>query len=491
MRRISRRQFIRQTAVTAAGIELGRRLALPEATAAAAPADEWPLAAVSLGTNDDSPAAILKTALEAVGGIGRFVKPGQVVAIKPNATWDYPPHTASSTDPDLLRALIQMVKEAGAKRIVVVDHPTISPAADCLEVSGLGKLLDSLDVEKVFPDRTLAPQDTYVTIDLPEGKSYQKMSVLKAAVEADVRINMAVAKSHVVLPVTLCLKHMMGFLASPPGLHADLEQGLIDLNGKSAIQAQLHILEALRVRLRGMAAGYETDLTNPTLVKRFNQIVVGTDPVLIDSYACVTYFGRQPKEVRYIKMAGEASLGEMDVKKATADGRLRSYKAGQPLASPTPSATPTATPTQGAAATATATGPTPTPQPTSAPATNTPLPTATLDPAALTPPAPPGAAVPPEQRSPDALSPNRFLNGALIPAAAIVTGAGLVIGRRLQRAGDAVDATTAAPLAGAANWPSPQPVPAAEPAHDAAPLAPNEDTPPPVPDQDAEQQNDR
>jgi hypothetical protein len=37
------------------------------------------------------------------------------------------------------------------------------------------------------------------------------------------------------------------------------------------------------------------------------------------------------------------------------------------------------------------------------------------------------------QRTPDAINPNRFLSGALIPAAAVVTGAGLVVGRRLRR----------------------------------------------------------
>jgi len=47
-----------------------------------------------------------------------------------NATWAYPPHTASSTDPDLLRALIQMVADAGAKRIIVMDHCAIDPGTE-------------------------------------------------------------------------------------------------------------------------------------------------------------------------------------------------------------------------------------------------------------------------------------------------------------------------------------------------------------------------
>jgi len=36
---------------------------------------------------------MLKTALEGLGGLQRFIKPGQVVAIKPNATWAFRPHT--------------------------------------------------------------------------------------------------------------------------------------------------------------------------------------------------------------------------------------------------------------------------------------------------------------------------------------------------------------------------------------------------------------
>jgi uncharacterized protein (DUF362 family) len=446
MRIVTRREFLLRAAGAAAGVELGHRLAgVPAAFAAQTPEPslppDWPAAAVVQGTNDDSSSMLLKTALEAVGGIGRFVKSGQTVCIKPNCTWDYPPNTASSTDPELLRALILAVQEAGAKRVIVLDHPTISSAAQCLEVSGIGKVLDGLKVEKVFPDRTLAPADTYTMIDLPKGKSYQKMSVIKAATQADVRINMAVAKSHVVLPVTLCLKHMMGFLENPPALHAYLEQGVTDINTESSIHASLHILEAIRVRLKGMAAGFETDLTNPRLVKRFNQIVVGTDPVLIDAYGCINYFGRQPKEVRYVKLAGEQGLGELDVKKATEEGRLRIYKAGAAITRPAPTATLTPRPTKTPAgptptdATHITPSPTLTPSPTVPPATNTPMPTSTPEPATVA-TAVPAAGVGGGGVATSATtvtSPNQFLNGALLPAAAIVTGVGVVFGRRLRK----------------------------------------------------------
>ena len=437
MRKISRREFILRSAGAAVGMELSRRLVLP-AGAPAALASALPNVAVSQGTNADSATTILKTALEGLGGISRFVKPGQTVAIKPNATWAYKPGTASSTDPDMLRALILMVREAGAKRIIVMDHCSIDPGtAECLQETGIGAVLDALDVEKVFPDRYNAPRDVYALVKLPQGKAFNELGVIKAAVEADVRINMAVAKSHLVTKFTLCLKHMMGFMQIPGALHAQLEQGIADLNTVSPIQAHLHILEAIRVRYPvggfRQAGGDETELTNPKRVKRLNEIVVGVDPVLIDAYALLTYYASKPQELAHVKLAHDLNLGDIDVEQAKADGRLAFFVAGKPTATPPATATATGTPTPPTTATI---PPTETATATSTPAgpppTSTPLPTASAAPIEPLPTAPVAAS-----QAAAIISPNRILNGALIPAAAVLAGASVVVRGRLDKKGTA------------------------------------------------------
>ena len=149
MRKITRREFLLRTASLTAACEASRYLAW----ARSASADAWPTVAVAKGRNTDSAADILKTALDGIGGIGRFVKPGQTVAIKPNATWAYPPGTASSTEPDVLAALILLVREAGAKRIIVMDRSTLWTTAEALQVSGLGKVVDGLGGGKALPRR--------------------------------------------------------------------------------------------------------------------------------------------------------------------------------------------------------------------------------------------------------------------------------------------------------------------------------------------------
>jgi uncharacterized protein (DUF362 family) len=426
MRNLTRRQFL-QTAAgasAAAALELSRLADWPSTPTSIALADDWPAVSIGKGTNADSTTAILKTALDGLGGIEQFVKPGMTVAIKPNATWAYPPFTASSTDPEMLRSLITMVRQAGAKRVIVMDHCSIDPGtAECLRESGIGDVVDQLKVDKVFPDRYLAPKEVYTQIDLPKGKAFKKVGVIKAAVEADLRINLALPKSHVVTKLTLVLKHMMGFLEVPSGLHANLEQGIADISTVSPMQAQLHILEAIRVRLptgpTRQAGGYETDVTHPNKVKRHNEILAGTDPVLMDAYGCVKYFAFKPQELTHIKLAADMGLGEMDVDKATQARRLRVYIVGQPVATPTPAPTKPA-----ATVPSTSTG---------VPPTSTPLPTSTPGPIEV-------AAVPSEaiaERScantTDVINPSPFLSSALIPAAAIVAGVGIVARKRLER----------------------------------------------------------
>jgi hypothetical protein len=445
MQRVTRREFLQQAVLTAAAVPaIPAGLQINPAPDRPAAPDAGPAVSVAQGSDEDSPEAMLRTALAGLGGLERFIKPGQVVAIKPNATWAFRPHTSSATDPDLLRALIQMVKEAGAGRILVVDHISIDPGtAEALRINGIGKVVDDMGVEKVFPDRFNAPTITYTHIDLAGGKDFQKIGVIKAAVEADVRINLAVAKSHNVTKMSMCMKHMMGLMEVPQNLHTSIEQGIADLNLPSPIAAHLHILEAIRVRWPypngvRVCAGPETDLTYPNVIKRMNTVLAGVDPVLVDAYGCIHFFNVQPEELTHVVRAFEAGIGRMDVEKATLEGRLRVYKVGQPI----PTQTPTALPTQpGATAqpspTLTVVTGTPTPRPTATPLAAGELP---VRPAGIV----TGAGASVEECSLDeVINPNRFLSTALIPAAAVVLGAGLVLARHLNRAEEKADDDTA------------------------------------------------
>ncbi len=407
MLKLSRRGLVRGAAGLAAGYWAGR-LFPDDCYPALADTLSEPNVIVAEGTDQDSPEVLLRTALDPLGGIARFVKPGQTVAIKPNATWANPPHTASSTDPDLLRAMINMVKAAGAARVIIVDRSVFDPPAMLLDISGLGTVIEETGAESCVLDRFVEPKSKYTDIQIPKGVYFKNIGVVKAAVEADVRINMAVAKTHIVVPLTLCCKHMMGFLENPPGLHASLDQGIADIGGAPAIKPVLYILEAIRIRVRGAAYGDGTDITDPARVKRINKLLAGTDPVLIDAYATASFFGRAPMELTHLKRCFEAGLGEIDVQKAAAAGLVRSYKPGDWKPTPTPTATATATPRPEETATRIFL-PTTTPVPTVAPTSA------------------------PKRRiiGDELLALDPILDAPLVPLAVVIGGVGMVVGRRL------------------------------------------------------------
>ena len=427
MPRITRRRFS-QGLVASIMAVYGTPYLTRSVWAEAAAALGLPSVAAVTGANTDTPETYLRTSMEALGGISRFVKPGQSVLIKVNVTWDAPPNTASNTDPELLRAMIKLVREAGASRVIVADHVIGSEttASVTLPLSGIGKVLDETRVEKAIMAGVDETDENYVTIEAPKSKIIdgKTFSVIKAATQADVRINMAVAKSHIVTPVTMTLKHMMGLMRYPGYLHAvNLDQGIADINTAEALRTELHILEAIRVRLTGAAWGWgnesQADPRDPggkKVVKRFNQIVAGTDPVLIDSYGANMFFkGYKPeaKGILHILRAYQAGIGEIDVEKAMADGRLQAYTAGRPVAVATPSPTAAAasiqgeaTPTRRAAAPALPVAPTFAPQP------------------------PNGGAV--IGTSDTVLDYVPALSGALAPVVAIVAALGLVVRRRNQ-----------------------------------------------------------
>ncbi len=78
-------------------------------------------------------------AIELLGGIERFIKPGDVVVIKPNVGFATPPILGATTHPDVITAVVRLCYEKGkAKKVIVTDNPINDPAS-CFAISGIGK----------------------------------------------------------------------------------------------------------------------------------------------------------------------------------------------------------------------------------------------------------------------------------------------------------------------------------------------------------------
>ena len=144
----------------------------------------------------------IKDSVDLLGGIGAFVKKGERILLKPNLLSAKPPEAAITTHPAVVRAAIQLVKEAAGIPIVG-DSPGIGSAAKVAQRCGIMAVAKELNVEVV-------DFATSITIDNPAGKTFKRLEIAKEAIEVDGIINLPKLKTHTQMFLTLGVKNMFG-----------------------------------------------------------------------------------------------------------------------------------------------------------------------------------------------------------------------------------------------------------------------------------------
>lgn len=299
--RFSRREFFKRAGIVGAAVG-GFTLAgddilgfIEEVEAASKPT----LAIASKG----SPELMVKKAIDGLGGIGKFVKKGNSVVIKPNLAWARTPAQAANTNPKLLTALIKLCQQAGAKRITVLDH-TCDNANAAFDINGARDVCSATNVRLISADKKFM----YKRINIPKGKILKSADCAKDIMDADVFINVPIAKVHGATTITASMKNMMGTNWDRQAWHqADLERCIADYS--TVVKPDLIILDAVRIMLTRGPKG-------PGDTKDVGQIIAGTDPVAIDAYAA-TLLGKKPQDIGHIKYAAALGIGQMDLKKVT------------------------------------------------------------------------------------------------------------------------------------------------------------------------------
>jgi uncharacterized protein (DUF362 family) len=251
----------------------------------------------------DDPSVITRKAIDALGGIKKFLKSGDVVVVKPNIGWDRAPEQAADTNPEVVKTIVKMCLEGGAKIVKVFDNPCNDPRR-CYKNSGIfdavkeaGGVIFYMDDWKYFPG------------NFPGGSVMADWPMFRDAVKCDCFINVPVAKHHSLTYLTLSMKNLMGVCGGSRGeIHQNIEEKLPQVT--QFINPELTIIDAYRVLLRHGPSG--GDLQD---VKKLNTVIAGTDPVLTDSYAA-KLMNKQPEDIGYIKAAAREGLGSMDLAKA-------------------------------------------------------------------------------------------------------------------------------------------------------------------------------
>lgn len=262
-----------------------------------------PLIGVARGESSN----LVKTALDAIGGINTFVKQGDRVCIKPNISFAANIDCGATTSPEIVKQVVELCLDAGASKVIILDHTIQNPQL-CVEKSKIEEAI--IDKNKVSL-LTLTKERQFTEVQVPSGQELHTVKIAKALQGVDTFINLPTAKSHSATGVSLGIKSLMGLVWDRGALHrVNLHRAIAELG--TVMKPDVTIVDATRVLTTGGPGG-------PGKTVKLNTVITGTDPVAVDSYCVgVTQWYNKSwtgSSVKYIVAASELGLGEIDTGK--------------------------------------------------------------------------------------------------------------------------------------------------------------------------------
>ena len=301
---MKRREFIIKSA--GAGLLAGTALSMTRAERLLHTADElanedlpFDLIAVKGGSATE----MFDKAIEAMGGMSKFVKKNQTVVVKPNIGWDSSPEQAANTNPQLVGRIIEHCLQAGAKSVYVFDN-TVNEWTRCYKNSGIEDAVKKAGGIMV----TGNSEGHYHPVQIPKGKILKSTKVHELILESDVFINVPTLKTHGGTRLSISMKNLMGTVWNRGYWHDnDLHQCIADCT--TFIKPDLNVVDAFRVLKRNGPRGVSV-----ADVVEMKYQIIGTNIVASDA-AASRVFGIQPEQLRHIPLAENLGVGTSDLDK--------------------------------------------------------------------------------------------------------------------------------------------------------------------------------
>ncbi len=276
---------------------------VPEDNATVTPPVAPPAGAAYLAVaRGGNAATLVQRSIAAIGGIERFVRPGNDVIIKPNICTAYrEPEYAATTNPTVVAALVTLCLGAGAARVRVMDGPFSGGPEEAYDRSGIAPAVAAAGGGMEIMAR-MKFQDTPVS----HGLSLASCHVYQDILDADVLIDVPVAKHHGNTILSLGMKNLLGIVDDAPSYHkAQMAERVVDLN--TVVRPHLVVVDAIRILLNNGPTGGSLDD-----VKRMDTIIASHDIVAADSFAA-TLFGRTGPDLPIVRAGARKGLGTMDL----------------------------------------------------------------------------------------------------------------------------------------------------------------------------------
>jgi uncharacterized protein (DUF362 family) len=288
---MNRREFLRTTAIASLALASRRLLALDKGSAAE----------VGVVRSTDIEAAVHK-AVELTGGIGRYVGRGDIVAVKPNIAFNSPPQYKATTDPLVVRTIVDLCFQAGASKVYVFDRTVSNPKLSYV-TTGIERAAEQAGAKVLYVDEVNTR--LYKKIDVAGGVYLKDTLVNKYVLESDVFINLPVAKQHSTAGLTMGMKNLMGITGDNRSRwHWDLHEAISDIN--MAVRSDLTVVDATAIMTKRGPTGGSLSYLEDT------DTIIASSGVAQADAETAALFGKRPQELGYLRLAEQKGLGPID-----------------------------------------------------------------------------------------------------------------------------------------------------------------------------------
>lgn len=251
----------------------------------------------------------VQEALDHLGGIRRYVKPGDRALLKVNLLVGAAPEQAITTHPAVVRAMVRLVRSAGGEPLVgdcsgFEGPPNAGRYFGGCRKSGFVQVCEEERVELLH----LSAES--VEVENPRGRAFKRFTLARTVTEVDVLINLPKLKTHGLMLITGGVKNLFGCL---PGLHKP-QMHLRARGAEAFSQMLVDLLVAVHPALTVMDAVVGMDGNGPRngQPKQVGAILASADPVALDAVAC-RMVGIEPFVVPTTRRAHAQGVGVGDL----------------------------------------------------------------------------------------------------------------------------------------------------------------------------------
>jgi uncharacterized protein (DUF362 family) len=251
---------------------------------------------------------LLRKALDGIGGIQRYIQPGDTVLIKPNVAFDRSPNLGATSSPEILKALIHLLLvDCRAREVRVADNPIESPA-DCFAKSGISRAAGESGGKIFLPD-----SNAFEVLHTPGATLIENWPFFyRPFRDINKVIGLAAVKDHNLCHASMGIKNWYGLLGGKRNtFHQDIHEIIADLS--MLIKPTFTILDGTRVLMANGPTGGD-----PDLVKKGEVILATTDQVTADAWAFEHLLERGTNYPDYLYRAEKRGSGKIH-----AEGRMK------------------------------------------------------------------------------------------------------------------------------------------------------------------------